>query len=1392
MDHLQCFLGARGRRVVLLVALLALSLPASRAAARVDPAPERRSPSTHQAAPFAPTLTPSLSGSAVEGIILTADSLMASFQPLADYHTRTGHPTVVRGLSTIRAEDPRSNDLAQSIRSFLTRARTLWGTEWVLLGGDHESIPLRTALVLFSEPEEIPSDAYYADLDGTWDGNGNGIYGEVADGLDMEPDLAVGRMPVTNRAETEAQVAKGLRYRRAPPLAPPSKHLYLAEVLFPRDWTPGQQVQVDGSWQAESLRVRTPACVSIDRYYENHTKYAGSIPLTKAAALAALSRGYGVVQHIGHGSRSQISVGSELLTLGDLTTLSSGDSAALWISQNCASAAVDFDCFAEGLLRKTAGGAIAYVGATRDAWPGVSEVVAETVTDVAVPKAGKGRSLGEAVNAARRAILPAATGETPQRWGYFETILLGDPQMKVWRCTPSTLQVTRPATIALGAGGFAVHVESGGAPVESALVVAIKADEDYRSVVTDAAGNAWVPFLPSSTGPFSFTVSSDNAVTVEDSLAVTAAPAAHFGFLSLEDDDTIFGDGDGRVDAGEKFGFSGTLMNSGTGASGNPVTVEVAALSGGLVVEQASATLPAIGAGASVPFPVSLRILAAAAPNLTRAEQVRLIARDASRADTIVVGVEVAAAQLILATSTLADNAPGDGDGLPEPGETASWTFTLANAGDGTARGVILSAGTAAPGVALHDSTALVGDVLPGGTKTGAPAIRFSLSAPVTGRLFDVVVTDTRGHTVTWPVSRAALPAAPTGLRVDGSSSNRISLAWNAVASPPAGLLGYHVYRALDDGSPLVRVTAAPVRAIPEYEDAGLALLTRYRYAVSAVDSSGNEGALAPFIVASTTPPAATGWPAEMGQPTSSNICLGDLNGDGRPELLVGAEYLYVFRSDGTEWRDGDANPVTTGIFTTLLHNIPSSPAVADVDLDGTPEIIAASWNDSTLAVFRLDGTLLPGWPKKGAAPFWSSPAVGDIDNDGGLEVVVGSNSARLYAWNADGTEVRDGDANPTTDGVLFLPVGTVISSPAIADLDGDNVKEIVFGTSGSRVYAMHHDGLLPGWPFTGVGAFSGSPAVGDIVAGGGKEIAIGTTSDSVYVLTSAGTRAPGWPQPLEMTTGNGRATSAALGRLKAHLGDPSLHVIVAGADGALRAYDSTGGILPGFASLAIASATEASPAVADLEGDGSVEILIAGEDRRIHAFRHDGTSVSGFPIEIGAEARGTPAVWDLDGDGATEIAFAGWDRRLHVWDYPGTFSPLGAAWPMWRHDNWHTGVETFPILTHAEPTPMPAPDPAPTPARPWVAQNRPNPFNPSTRIRFGVPGPGAADVSLRVFDIAGRRVATLVSRKLDPGYHEVRWDGRTDRGVALGSGVFFLRAEIGPAHFTRKLVLVR
>ena len=1389
MKHLSCFRGFGREALGAAVAALLCLAGVSTALARVSPSPARSVPRGVEAAPFLPTLTPSLSGSAVEVVIVVADSLAAAFQPLADFHTRTGHPTVVRTLATVRADDPRSNDLAQALRSFLTRARTLWGTEWVILAGDHESIPLRIVQVSFSETEEIATDAYYADLDGSWDANGNGIFGEVADSLDMEPDLLVGRIPVDNATEAAQQVAKLLRYRRAPPVAPLSRHFLLAEVLFPRDWTPGQLVQVDGAIQAESIRSHLPSCVIPDRYYENQTRYPGSQLLTKPAALAALSRGYSVIQAIGHGSRSQIAVGNDLITLADLATLSSGDSAALWVASNCASAAVDFDSFAEALLRKPFGGAIAYVGATRDAWPGVSELVAKTVTQRVVPSQGVGVPLGLAVDAARRALLPSATGETTQRWGYFETILLGDPLLRIWKCAPATLSVTAPASVALGAGGFSVSVQSEGAPVESALVVAVKAGEDYRAVSTDAAGEAWVPFLPASVGPFSLTVSTPNAITFEDSLSVTPASAAHFAFTALADDDAVHGDGDGRVDAGEAFGFSGSVTNSGAGSSGDLITIEIEALSGDLVVELATATIAGLAPGGGAAIPSSLRVLASAFPNAMRLGRLRLIARDGSRADTVFAGIGVAAASLLPSASTLTDDAPGDGDGIPESGETAAWSWRIANEGSGAARGVTLRARTPAAGVTILDSIAAVADLDPGASAPASLSIRFSLSAPVAGRLFDLHLLDGRGHTWIVPVSRGALPAAPAGLRVHGSTDTGIELAWSAAPAP--GLLGYHVHRALDDGSPLGRVTSAPTRAIPRYQDTGLGLLTRYRYAVSAVDSSGNEGALSLPVVASTTPPTVAGWPAEMGQPTSSNVTLGDLDGDGNPELVVGSNYLYAFHADGTEVRDGDANPVSTGIFSTLLHNIASSPAIADLDLDGTPEIVVASWNDSLVAVFRANGTLLPGWPKKGGAPFWSSPAIGDIDNDGQLEVVVGSNSSRLYAWHADGTEVRDGDANPATDGVLFVPIGSVISSPAIADIDGDLTREIIFGTSAGRVYAIHPDGPLPGWPFVATGLFSSSPAIGDILAAPGLEIAVASSNDSLYVLTADGARATDWPQPVELTPGNGRTNSPVLAPLRASLGDLALQVIVAGGDGSLRAFEPNGSVTPGFASLSMGAATEASPAVADLDGDGAAEILIGAEDRRLYAFHSDGSSVSGFPIEIGAEARSTPAVWDMDGDGAAEIALAGWDRKIHVWRYPGIFSPLSAPWPMWRHDNWHTGLMSFSILTRADPPPAPAPAPAP-PARPWLARNRPNPFNPSTVIGFGVPGPERAEVRLRVFDVAGRLVATLVSRRFDPGYHEVRWDGRSDRGGSLGSGVYLVRAEIGPATLSRKLALIR
>src|SRR5262249_55379784 len=153
----------------------------------------------------------------------------------------------------------------------------------------------------------------------------------------------------------------------------------LAEVIVPTTWTPGQLVSVDGAVQGESLKVRVPVCATLDRYYENDTKYPGSLPLTKTAALAAMGRGYAILHHIGHGARSQLSIGNEIITMPELAALANGDSAGLWVASNCASAAVDYECVAETVVRNPNGGAFAYVGATRDAWPGTDAQVSSSL-----------------------------------------------------------------------------------------------------------------------------------------------------------------------------------------------------------------------------------------------------------------------------------------------------------------------------------------------------------------------------------------------------------------------------------------------------------------------------------------------------------------------------------------------------------------------------------------------------------------------------------------------------------------------------------------------------------------------------------------------------------------------------------------------------------------------------------------------------------------------------------------------------------------------------------------------------------------------------------------------------------------------------------------------------
>jgi hypothetical protein len=86
--------------------------------------------------------------------------------------------------------------------------------------------------------------------------------------------------------------------------------------------------------------------------------------------------------------------------------------------------------------------------------------------------------------------------------------------------------------------------------------------------------------------------------------------------------------------------------------------------------------------------------------------------------------------------------------------------------------------------------------------------------------------------------------------------------------------------------------------------------------------------------------------------------------------------------------------------------------------------------------------------------------------------------------------------------------------------------------------------------------------------------------------------------------------------------------------------------------------------------------------------------------------------------------------------------------------------------------------------------QNRPNPFNPATRIRFTVPEDG--HVSLLIYDVAGRRVRTLVDDRMEANHYEIEWDGRDNQGQIVASGVYFCRLEAGKHSKTKKMLMMK
>ncbi len=328
-----------------------------------------------------------------------------------------------------------------------------------------------------------------------------------------------------------------------------------------------------------------------------------------------------------------------------------------------------------------------------------------------------------------------------------------------------------------------------------------------------------------------------------------------------------------------------------------------------------------------------------------------------------------------------------------------------------------------------------------------------------------------------------------------------------------------------------------------------------------------------------------------------------------------------------------------------------SSPALADLDGDNRPELVVAAPNGTVTATRLTDGATR--WRRSlGRTAIQASPVVTDVDNDGRVDVVVATMDGRVLLLDGQTGGVkrtyRQGAPQFCPSGVDCRPDG-FYATPVVADVNGDGRNDIVAPSYDHSVYAWSVGGTLL-WRSFLYDTLWSSPAAVDVDKDGRLEVVLG---GDIY----AG-------NPLGLPRGG-------------------LLWVLNGRNGTR---------FPGYPRSLPGQTTWSSPAIADLDGDTRLDVIVGsgtngpfgdGADaRRLWAFTlADRRDLPGWPVTMPGRVVNQPAVGDIDNDGRLEVVAASEGGYLTALAHNGArqWSTCNAAatnqCPGWPNLPSHGGV---------------------------------------------------------------------------------------------------------------------
>jgi hypothetical protein len=300
-------------------------------------------------AAFAPEVTGGVDGAA--WVVIADESHQATLQPLVDLRAST-HGSEFVSTQWISANYT-GRDTQEQIRNYLKDAYENDGLVYALIVGDYGPTTRISGLTLGGTTMNSVADLYYSDLDGSWDEDGDNIFGELSDGVDYYSDIYTGRFSTDMPARLAKMVERTVAYETtAPEGAWRTTALLAGAGLWP-DPAPGYW----GSFICDSIDTRIPDSWTVHKLYETYESHPND-------QISLYNQGVSYSSPTGHGFDGGVywyyNPPTDIISAANYSDLTNDDMPIVFHSIACLAGNLqNVACIAERLMFAPSGGAIA-------------------------------------------------------------------------------------------------------------------------------------------------------------------------------------------------------------------------------------------------------------------------------------------------------------------------------------------------------------------------------------------------------------------------------------------------------------------------------------------------------------------------------------------------------------------------------------------------------------------------------------------------------------------------------------------------------------------------------------------------------------------------------------------------------------------------------------------------------------------------------------------------------------------------------------------------------------------------------------------------------------------------------------------------------------------------